>query len=109
MANAAAASSIRQSRNRRRSVRSSVCRGPMGGRAVLPHLDSVTHPAEALRPALPGTLLALASAVAFGVTTPLVQRFGAGAGSFAVAALLYGGASLAGLLSRSPDEAAPRR
>jgi drug/metabolite transporter (DMT)-like permease len=57
------------------------------------------------RPALRGTLLALASAVAFGVTTPLVQRFGRGAGSFATAALLYGGAALAGVATRSAREA----
>jgi drug/metabolite transporter (DMT)-like permease len=45
-----------------------------------------------------GGLLALLSAVAFGVTTPLVQRFGRGTGPFATAALLYAGAALAAWL-----------
>lgn len=57
------------------------------------------------RPALKGTLLALLSALAFGLTTPLVQRFGKGAGSFATAALLYFGAAVVGLASRSRAEA----
>ncbi|MDB4947143.1 MAG: Permease of the drug/metabolite transporter superfamily [Labilithrix sp.] len=56
-----------------------------------------------------GTLLALASAVAFGVTTPLVQRLGRGAGSFATAALLYAGAAAVGLVTRSRGEAPLRR
>jgi len=50
-------------------------------------------------------LLALASALAFGLTTPLVQRLGRGAGSFVTALLLYAGAALAGLLLRSKREA----
>ncbi len=54
-------------------------------------------------------MLALASAVAFGVTTPLVQRLGKGVGSFATAALLYGGAAAVGALTRSRREAAPKR
>lgn len=45
-------------------------------------------------PLLAGTLLAAAAALAFGVTTPLIQRLGAGAGPFATAALLYLGAAL---------------
>jgi drug/metabolite transporter (DMT)-like permease len=45
------------------------------------------------------------SAVAFGVTTPLVQRLGRGVGPFAVASLLYAGAALVGIASRSRDEA----
>lgn len=56
------------------------------------------------RPALRGTVLALASALAFGVATPLVQRFGRGVGPFAVAALLYTGAALVGLVSQSRGE-----
>lgn len=56
-------------------------------------------------PARSGTLLALVSAVAFGVTTPLVQRLGAGVGPFATAALLYAGAALVGFASRSRTEA----
>ncbi len=59
-------------------------------------------------PALRGTLLALASALAFGLTTPLLQRLGRGVGSFATAMLLYGGAAVVGLLSRSSKEAALR-
>jgi drug/metabolite transporter (DMT)-like permease len=39
--------------------------------------------------------MALAAACAFGVTTPLVQRYGAHAGPFATAALLYAGAAVA--------------
>ena len=66
-------------------------------------------PTTADRPALRGTVLALVSALAFGVATPLVQRFGHGVGSFATAALLYTGAALVGLVSRSRDEAKLRR
>jgi drug/metabolite transporter (DMT)-like permease len=51
-------------------------------------------------PAVRGGLLALTSAVLFGVSTPLVQRFGFGVGAFATAALLYAGASVAGALLR---------
>jgi drug/metabolite transporter (DMT)-like permease len=45
-------------------------------------------------PIVAGGALALASAVAFGATTPLVQRFGRGVGPFMTAALLYGGAAM---------------
>jgi drug/metabolite transporter (DMT)-like permease len=55
-------------------------------------------------PALRGALLALLSATLFGVSTPLVQRFGVGVGPFATAALLYAGAVLIGALSRRPIE-----
>ncbi len=55
-------------------------------------------------PALRGGLIALAAAVLFGVSTPLVQRFGAGIGSFTTAALLYAGAALIGALLRRPIE-----
>jgi drug/metabolite transporter (DMT)-like permease len=41
-----------------------------------------------------GSTLALASAVTFGATTPLVRRFGGAVGPFATAAMLYGGAAL---------------
>ena len=61
------------------------------------------------RPALRGTVLALISALAFGLATPLVQRFGRGVGSFATAALLYAGAAAVGLASRSRGEAQLRR
>ena len=55
-------------------------------------------------PALRGGLIALAAAVLFGVSTPLVQRFGVGVGSFTTAALLYAGAALIGALLRRPIE-----
>ncbi len=51
-------------------------------------------------PALRGALLALLAAVLFGISTPLVQRFGAGIGAFTTAALLYSGAALVGAASR---------
>ncbi len=51
-----------------------------------------------------GVMLALLAALAFGLTTPLVQRAGALAGPFATAFLLYAGAALgtAPWLRRSP-------
>ncbi len=55
-------------------------------------------------PALRGGLIALTAAVLFGVSTPLVQRFGVGIGSFTTAALLYAGAALIGALLRQPVE-----
>lgn len=55
-------------------------------------------------PALRGGLIALTAAVLFGVSTPLVQRFGVGIGSFTTAALLYAGAALIGALIRRPIE-----
>lgn len=58
----------------------------------------MTNPA--FSPALRGGLFALAAAVLFGLSTPLVQRLGAGVGPFATAALLYAGAALAALLLR---------
>ncbi|MBS0465937.1 MAG: EamA family transporter [Proteobacteria bacterium] len=51
-------------------------------------------------PALQGSLLALLAAALFGISTPLVQRFGAGVGAFSTAALLYAGAAIVGALSR---------
>jgi drug/metabolite transporter (DMT)-like permease len=51
-----------------------------------------------------GGLLALTAAVLFGISTPLVQRFGAGVGAFATAALLYLGAATAGALLRQRVE-----
>ena len=50
-------------------------------------------------PALRGGLLALLAAVLFGISTPLVQRLGAGLGAFTTAALLYAGAAVVGALS----------
>ena len=52
-------------------------------------------------PAVRGGLLALGAAVLFGASAPLVQRWGAGAGSLATAACLYGGAAAAGAALRS--------
>ena len=51
-----------------------------------------------------GVLLALAAAALFGATTPLVQRFGVGAGAPTVAALLYAGAGLFALVLRRAGE-----
>jgi drug/metabolite transporter (DMT)-like permease len=51
-------------------------------------------------PAVKGGLLALLAAVLFGISTPLVQRFGAGIGAFSTAALLYAGAAFVGAVSR---------
>ena len=56
------------------------------------------------RPALRGGLIALLAATLFGISTPLVQRFGVGLGSFSTAALLYAGAALIGALVRRPVE-----
>ena len=53
-------------------------------------------------PALRGGLLALLAALLFGISTPLVQRFGTGVGAFTTAALLYAGAALVGAASRRP-------
>lgn len=50
-------------------------------------------------PALRGGLLALLAATLFGVSTPLVQRFGEGIGPFTTAGLLYVGAAAVGMLS----------
>jgi drug/metabolite transporter (DMT)-like permease len=62
-------------------------------------------------PALRGGALALLAAALFGISTPLVQRAGAGVGAFTTAALLYFGAALIGALLREPveREAALRR
>ncbi len=66
------------------------------------------HPAGK-SPFAAGSALALASALAFGVTTPLVQRFGRGVGPFATAAVLYLGAALVSALPRDDKEAPLRR
>jgi drug/metabolite transporter (DMT)-like permease len=59
-------------------------------------------------PAVPGGLLALLAATLFGISTPLVQRFGIGFGPFSTAALLYAGAAMAGALLRQPVEVEAR-
>jgi len=51
-------------------------------------------------PAVGGGLLALTAAVLFGISTPLVQKFGSGIGAFTTAALLYAGAAVVGALLR---------
>lgn len=48
----------------------------------------------AKNPLILGTLLAALAAVAFGVTTPFIQRLGVGVGPFTTAALLYLGAAI---------------
>ena len=53
-------------------------------------------------PALRGGLLALLAAALFGLSTPLVQRFGQGLGPFSTAALLYAGAAVVALVLRQP-------
>ena len=50
-------------------------------------------------PALRGGVFALLAAALFGISTPLVQKLGAGLGAFTTAALLYAGAALIGALS----------
>lgn len=55
-------------------------------------------------PALRGGMLAVLAATLFGISTPLVQRAGAGVGPFMTAALLYAGAALLGALTRQPVE-----
>lgn len=59
---------------------------------------TMTHDPSHL-PALRGGLLALLAAMLFGISTPAVQRLGAGLGAFTTAALLYTGAALVGALS----------
>ena len=61
------------------------------------------HP-EHHRPALRGGLLALLAAALFGLSTPLVQRFGQGMGAFSTSALLYAGAAFVALWMRQPVE-----
>jgi drug/metabolite transporter (DMT)-like permease len=55
-------------------------------------------------PAVRGGLLALTAAVLFGISTPLVQKFGSGVGAFTTAAILYAGAAVAGGLLRQRVE-----
>jgi drug/metabolite transporter (DMT)-like permease len=51
-----------------------------------------------------GTVIAIAAAVLFGATTPLVRRFGIGVGPFATAALLYAGSALGSIVLRPGQE-----
>lgn len=54
-----------------------------------------------------GSLLAVAAAILFGVTTPFVRHLGAGVGAFATATLLYAGAALGSGLPLRRAEAPP--
>jgi drug/metabolite transporter (DMT)-like permease len=54
-----------------------------------------------------GTAIAVAAAVLFGATAPLVTHFGRGVGPFATAALLYAGAAAAAGSVRRRDHEAP--
>ena len=55
-------------------------------------------------PALRGASLAFLAAALFGFATPLIQYFGTGVGPWTTAALLYGGAALAGLVLRTGNQ-----
>jgi len=58
-----------------------------------------------MNPITTGVTLALAAAASFGITTPLIQRWGQGLGPFTIAGLLYAGASgLAFALGRTANE-----
>jgi drug/metabolite transporter (DMT)-like permease len=69
-------------------------------------------PSAQSNPIAVGTALAALAAIAFGITTPFIQRFGAGLGPFATAGLLYLGAAIGALpITRrgsAPAEAAVR-
>lgn len=56
------------------------------------------------RPALQGSMWALLSAMLFGVSTPLIQRFSESLGVFGVAALLYAGAAMVAGLTMQPPQ-----
>lgn len=68
-------------------------------------MTSSSNPFQSMRrPALRGGALALLAAALFGLSTPLVQRFGQGLGAFSTAALLYAGAAFVALWMRQPIE-----
>ena len=52
-------------------------------------------------PAIKGAFLAIAAAILFGASTPLVQQAGFGVSAWMTAALLYAGAAITGILLRS--------
>lgn len=60
-------------------------------------------------PVAAGVALAAGAAVAFGVTTPFVARFGEGVGPLGTAALLYGGAAAVSLVTLPMGAARGRR
>lgn len=59
-----------------------------------------------MNPLRRGTLVAVAAAILFGATTPLVKRFGVHTGPFATAALLYAGSAFGGGVWVEPGAAA---
>ena len=63
----------------------------------LPCAVVITSPDSPPRPLLRGAVLALLSALAFGLATPFIQRLSQGAGVLWAAGLLYAGAALASL------------
>ena len=66
-------------------------------------------PHHGRNPLAGGGLLAILAAVSFGVTTPIIQKLGLGAGAFPTAALLYAGAALASRGRSKSDREAPVR
>lgn len=68
----------------------------------------MAKPREVSNPIAGGAFLALASAILFGFTTPLIQRWGVGLGVFGTAALLYLGAALGTLFGAGRPGAEPR-
>lgn len=64
--------------------------------------------ARSRSPIASGVLLAVASAVSFGVTTPLIAAWGRGEGPLVTAALLYAGAAVASVLLRLSSKSTGR-
>jgi drug/metabolite transporter (DMT)-like permease len=60
-------------------------------------------------PIAAGAWVAVLAALAFGATTPIIQRFGRSTGPFVTAALLYAGAALASISAPSKRDAPVRR
>jgi drug/metabolite transporter (DMT)-like permease len=69
----------------------------------------MSHEPMPSEPLAAGTLIAVASAIAFGASTPLVQHAGRGVGPFTTAALLYAGAAIVSTGRLTPGEAALQR
>lgn len=62
-----------------------------------------SHSQRSAHPAFKGGVLALLSALMFGISTPLIQHESQGLGAFTTASLIYLGAAIIGLLSRRPQ------